>query len=99
MFRFRKEAADQTEKESLHPSSGMFVFTGCTPPLHFGVYVSVHFNNLAAGAFLPPPRSPAKSMREPRSPPLLSHWNDEATSPISLRGGVHPVNTNAGIVS
>jgi len=50
-----------------------YVFTGCAPPLHSGVYVSGHFNGLAAVAFLPPPRSPAKSMREPRFPPLLSH--------------------------
>ena len=49
-----------------------YVFTGLAPPLHSGVYVSGHFNDLAAVAFLPPPRSPAKSMREPRSPPLLS---------------------------
>ena len=50
-----------------------YVFRGCAPPFHFGVYVSGHFNDLAAVAFLPPPRSPAKSLREPRSPPLLSH--------------------------
>ncbi len=46
---------------------------GCAPPLHFDVYVSGYFNDLAAVAFLPPPRSPAKNMREPRSPPPLSH--------------------------
>ena len=69
------------------------MFRGCTPPLHSGVYVSGHFNNLAAVAFLPPPRSPAKSMREPRSPPLLNHWIDEVTPPISLFGEVHPLNT------
>ena len=51
----------------------MFVFTGGASPFHSGVYVSGHFNDLAAGAFLPPPRSPAKNMREPRSPPRLSH--------------------------
>jgi len=34
------------------------VFGGCALPFHFGVYVSGHFNDLAAGAFLPPPRSP-----------------------------------------
>jgi len=49
------------------------VFTGFAPPLHSGVYVSGHFNELAAVAFLPPPRSLAKTMREPRSPPLLTH--------------------------
>jgi hypothetical protein len=37
-----------------------YVFRGCASPFHSGVYVSGHFNNLAAGAFLPPPRSPAK---------------------------------------
>ena len=42
-------------------------------PVHLGVCVSGHFNNLAAVAFLPPPRSPAKNMREPRFPPLLSY--------------------------
>jgi hypothetical protein len=51
----------------------MYVFRWCASPFHSGVYVSGHFNDLAAVAFLPPPRSPAKSMREPRSPPLLSH--------------------------
>jgi len=71
----------------------MYVFTGCAPPLHSDVYVAGHFNDLAAVAFLPPPRSPAISMREPRSPPLLGHWNDEATPPISLHGEAHPVNT------
>jgi len=60
------------------------VFRGRASPFHFAVYVSGHFNNLAAGAFLPPLRSPAKSMREPRSPPLLSHWNNEATPPTRL---------------
>jgi hypothetical protein len=50
-----------------------YVFTGHASPFHSDVYVSGHFKNLAAVAFLPPPRSPAKSMREPRSPPLLSH--------------------------
>jgi hypothetical protein len=50
----------------------LYAFTGYTPSLHSGVYVSGHFNNLAAAAFLPPPRSPAKSMGEPRSSPLLS---------------------------
>ncbi len=45
---------------------------GVRSPLHFDVYVSGYFNDLAAVAFLPPPRSPAKNMREPRSPPLLS---------------------------
>ncbi len=29
-------------------------------PFHSDVYVPGHFNNLAAVAFLPPPRSPAK---------------------------------------
>ena len=62
----------------------LYVFTGFALPLHSGVYVSGHFNNLAAVAFLPPPRSPAKSMREPRSPPLLSNWNNEATPPTRL---------------
>jgi hypothetical protein len=33
---------------------------GCAPPFHSDVYVSGHFNNLVAVAFLPPPRSPAK---------------------------------------
>ncbi len=42
-------------------------------PVHSHVCVSGHFNDLAAVAFLPPPRSPAKSMREPRFPPPLSH--------------------------
>ena len=51
----------------------LYVFKGYASPLHSGVYVSGHFNALAAVAFLPPPRSPAKSMREPRSPPLLNH--------------------------
>ena len=51
----------------------MYVFRGYAPPFHSGVYVSGHFNDLAAVAFLPPPRSPAKSMREPRSLPLLNH--------------------------
>ena len=50
-----------------------YVFTGYASPLHFGVCVSGHFNNVAAVAFLPPPRSPAKTMRELRSPPLLIH--------------------------
>jgi len=50
-----------------------YVFTGCASPFHSGVYVSGHFKDLPAVAFLPPPRSPAKNMREPRSPPLLSH--------------------------
>ncbi len=36
------------------------MFRGCAPPLHFDVYVSGYFNDLAAVAFLPPPRSPAK---------------------------------------
>jgi hypothetical protein len=36
------------------------VFRGCDPPFHSDVYVSGHFNNLAAVAFLTPPRSPAK---------------------------------------
>jgi len=67
------------------------MFTGFAPPLHSGVYVSGHFKDLAAVAFLPPPRSPAKSMREPWPPPLLSHWNDEATPPISLHGETNPV--------
>jgi len=71
----------------------VYVFTGCAPPLHSGVYVSGHFNDLAAVAFLPPPRSPAKSMRKPRSPPLLSHWNNEATPSILLHGKPHPLNT------
>ena len=60
------------------------MFRGCTPPLHFDVYVSGYFNDLVAVAFLPPPRSPAKNMREPRPPPLLSHWNNEATPPTRL---------------
>jgi len=51
----------------------MYVFRGYASPIHFAVYVSGYFNDLAAGAFLPPPRSPAKSMRESRSPPLLSY--------------------------
>jgi hypothetical protein len=55
------------------PMEILYVFRGCAPPLHFDVYVSGYFNDLAAVAFLPPPRSPAKNMREPRSPPLLSH--------------------------
>ena len=42
----------------------LYVFTGWAPPFHSGVYVPGHFNDLAAVAFLPPPRSPAKSMRE-----------------------------------
>jgi hypothetical protein len=46
---------------------------GVAPPFHFGVYVSGHFKDLTEGAFLPPLRSPSKNMREPRSPPLLSH--------------------------
>jgi len=37
-------------------------------PVHLDVCVSVHFNKLAAVAFLPPPRSPAKNIREPRFP-------------------------------
>ena len=74
-------------------SSPMYVFTGCDPSLHSWVSVSGHFNGLAAVAFLPSPRAPAKSMWEPRSPPLLSHWNDEATPPISLHEESHPVNT------
>jgi len=49
------------------------VFTGRVSPIHFGDYVAGHFNNLAAVAFLPPSRSPAKSIQEPRSPPLLNH--------------------------
>jgi hypothetical protein len=32
----------------------LYVFTGFTPPLLSGVYVSGHFNDLAAVAFLPP---------------------------------------------
>ena len=68
------------------------MFTGCVSPFHSGVFVSGHFKDLAAVAFLPPPRSPAKNMREPWSPPLLSHWIDEATSPISLNEKAHPVN-------
>ena len=63
---------------------------GCALPFHSGVYVSGHFNDLAAVAFLPPPRSPASSSLEPRSPPLLSKWNDEATPPTSLHGKAHP---------
>ena len=51
----------------------LYVFTGRAPPFHSGVYVPGHFKDLAAVAFLPPPRSPARSMREPRSPPPLSH--------------------------
>ncbi len=51
----------------------LYVFRGYAYPLHSDVYVTGHFNDLAAVAFLPPPRSPAKSMREPRSPPLLNH--------------------------
>jgi hypothetical protein len=50
----------------------MLVFTRRALPFLSDVYVSGHFNDLPAGAFLPPPRSPAKSMREPRSPPMLS---------------------------
>ena len=38
----------------------MYVFRGYAPPFHSDVYVSGHLNNLAAGAFLPPLRSPAK---------------------------------------
>ena len=30
------------------------------PLFHSDVYVSGHFNDVAAAAFLPPPRSPAK---------------------------------------
>jgi len=37
----------------------MYIFTGFSP-VHSGVCVSGHFNDLAAVAFLPPPRSPAK---------------------------------------
>jgi len=40
------------------------VFTGFAPPFNSGVYVPGHFNDLAVVTFLPPPRSPAKSMRE-----------------------------------
>jgi hypothetical protein len=36
------------------------MFRGCASPFHSDVCVSGHFNNLAAGAFLPPQRSPAK---------------------------------------
>jgi len=32
-----------------------YVFTGCDSPFHSGVYVSGHFNDLAAVAFLPTP--------------------------------------------
>ena len=39
---------------------------GCAFPFYSGVYVAGHFDNLAAVAFLSPPRSPAKSMREPQ---------------------------------
>jgi nicotinic acid mononucleotide adenylyltransferase len=46
------------------------VFTGRFSPIHSGDYVAGHFNNLASVIFLPLPRSPAKSMRELRSPPL-----------------------------
>ena len=57
-----------------------------------GVYLPVSlwclrvwsFQWLSSGGIPAPPRSPEKSMREPRSPPLLSHWNNEATPPISL---------------
>jgi len=35
-------------------TSFLYVFTGCAPPLYSGVYVSGHFNDLAAVAFLPP---------------------------------------------
>jgi hypothetical protein len=34
------------------------VLTGCAPPVRSGVYVSGHFNDLAAVAFLPPLHSP-----------------------------------------
>ena len=68
----------------------IYVMMGCAPSFHSCVYVAGHFKNLVAGAFLPPPRSPAKSMREPRFPPPLSHWNDKATPPISFNGGSTP---------
>jgi len=68
----------------------MFVFTWRALPFHLGVCVSGHFKDLAAGAFLPPPRSPAKNSREPRSPPPLSQRNDEATPPISFHGKITP---------
>ncbi len=35
-------------------TSFLYVFTGCASPLYSGVYVSGHFNDLAAVAFLPP---------------------------------------------
>ena len=35
-------------------TSFLYVFTGCAPPLYSSVYVSGHFNDLAAVAFLPP---------------------------------------------
>ena len=28
-----------------------YMFTGCAPPFHFGVFVSGHFNDLATVAF------------------------------------------------
>jgi len=40
----------------------MYVFTGRVLPFHSGVCVSGHFSDLAAVAFLPPLRSPAKSI-------------------------------------
>jgi len=71
----------------------LYVFRGQSFPLHFGVSVAGFFFEFAVVAFLPPPRSPAKNMREPRSPPLLSHWKYEATPPITLRENNRPLNS------
>ncbi len=75
---FRGSAVDPehtSEPQNVEPliATKGYVFTGYVSPIHSGGCVSGHFNDFAAGAFLPPPRSPAKNVREPRSPPRLSH--------------------------
>jgi len=66
---------------------------GCALPFHSGVCVAGNFNDLAAVAFLPPPRSPTKNCGSRRydlifAGSCLSGLGIVMKKPSSIRGHV-----------